>query len=207
MVFLNKLKQQLEEFRDSIKKEANDKRTVAFATGLCAFCGTKIPESRFKRGSYTCSSSCVGEFQRNYDYSMSSDLIRNRKKELKSHNPKKEMTYSGTSTARVKDYCDLCEYTILPGDRYHWKIPAIWDDDYDPDKPFSKYKDHIECLDNLFKIAKEIFHLYTDEGLSDEIKPIFDFAKLHGGLKNFNWQDKISEKEINRFLAIIDNRL
>ena len=191
------IKTQIEKLREELKIKAGNERREAYKSGLCASCGVPIPEERRKHGSYTCSHACMGKFIADHDYSLNSPILREKRKELKKE--KKPAKRSGTSTARVKDTCKVCDGDIVPGEQYVWVIPARLDDAYDPDHPFAKFKYHPPCIKNAYAIADKIFKLYTEEGLDEEVDIIVNFAKNYGGIKNFDWAAKIDPGVLSKY--------
>ena len=196
---------QIEKLREEIKNKAGNSRREAYKSGLCASCGFPIPEERKKYGSYTCSHACADKFITDHDYSSHSLILREKRKELKKES--KPMKRSGTSTARVKDTCKVCDGDIVPGEQYEWIIPEQLDDDaYDPEHPFVKYKYHTPCVKNVYAIANKIFKLYVDDGLDEEVDSIVDFAKHYGGIKNFDWASKIDPNVVSKYQEELDER-
>ena len=196
------IKKQIEKLREEIKIKAGNERREAYKSGLCASCGVPMPEERKKHGSYTCSHACMVKCIADHDYSLSSPILREKRKDLKKE--KKPMKRSGTSTARVKDTCKVCNGDIVPGEQYEWIIPEQWEDAYDPDHPFAKFKYHTPCVKNFYAIADGIFKLYMEDDFGEEVDIIVNFAKNYGGIKSFDWAAKIDPEVMSKYRAELD---
>lgn len=199
---------EIQAYIETTKQESLELRNKALLTGICANCGIPIPPSSLHRGSYTCSFDCHMEFYAKHDYSQNSPAIKEIKRKYKESRKKRENKTSGISVARKEAECTLCYDKILPGEKYSWRIPQPYDDDWDDYAPWNKFKWHVECGENLLNILNNIIYPDEDPDEWDEedIDEALEYADMNGGIRHFEdntWHEiplkKISHIDFNEF--------
>ena len=202
---MSDMAKEIEDYIQKTKEESLYMRGKAVASGNCANCGFPIPRERLTRKSYTCSYDCLMQFFAKYDYSKNSQPIREIKRKYKESRKKRENKTSGISVARKEAECTLCYDKILPGEKYSWRIPQPYDDDWDDYAPWKKFKWHVECGENILYIIKNIIYPDEDPDEWDEedIDEALEYADMNGGIRHFEdntWHEiplkKISTKEV-----------
>lgn len=194
---------EIQAYIETTKQESLELRNKALLTGICANCGIPIPPSSLHRGSYTCSFDCHMEFYAKHDYSQNSPAIKEIKRKYKESRKKRENKTSGISVARKEAECTLCYDKILPGEKYSWRIPQPYDDDWEYDAPWAKYKWHVECVNNVVKIIDILFLGEEADDPEDDVEEALEYAELNGGIRHFedkSWHEiplrKIATKEV-----------
>ena len=206
---MSNMAKEIEDYIQKTKEESLYMRGKALASGNCANCGFPIPSSRFKRKSYTCSYDCLMEFFSKYDYSKTSPAIREIKKKYReARKSKREHKTEGISIARKEDECTLCHEKILPGERYSWRIPQPYDDDWDDSTPWKKYKWHVECVNHVIEIINKLFLGEEADDPEDDVEEALEYAELNGGIRHFkdnSWHE-IPLKKISRIGGVKFNK-
>jgi len=204
---MSDMDKEIEAYIQKTKEESLYMRGKALASGNCANCGFPIPKERLSRKSYTCSYECLIEFFSKYDYSKNSPAIREIKRKYReARKSKREHKTEGISVARKESECTLCYEKILPGEKYSWRIPQPYDDDWDDSTPWKKYKWHVECVNHVIEIINKLFLGEEADDPEDDVEEALEYAEFNGGIRHFEdntWHEiplkKISHIDFNEF--------
>ena len=141
------IKEKVESKRQEIRAESERLRKRAKEIHKCPNCAREVEPRRLY-----CSDKCSLEFQRKYDYSQNSEILREYKKELQeeyqNEHPKKEPNPVSYPVARQNHICMLCKTTIPKGQKYYKYTVLPGDIDFD-DYPYENYAYHLKCMDFL----------------------------------------------------------
>ena len=141
------IKEKVEKKRQEIREESIKLRNKAEESHKCAYCGKSLPQGK----RIYCSDNCAYNFTLKYNFSKSSDILRDYRDELEEEyeekHPKPEPDPWSQHVAR-KDYvCAFCKTTITKGTKYrkYTRLPNF--DEWFEDAPYETFSYHPRCID------------------------------------------------------------
>ena len=143
---MKEIRDKVEAKRQEIMKESERLRTEATKNHICANCGSPLPS---EKRTY-CSSKCSIEFSSRFDYSVSSNILREYARKLKDEynaaHPKKERQPWSTPVARTEHECSFCGSMIKIGEKYEKYVRLPEYDEWFDDDPYGVLQYHTNCL-------------------------------------------------------------
>ena len=166
------IKDKIEIKKHEIKLESERLRKIGKEMHKCPNCDKDVDINRLY-----CSDKCSMEFYYKYDYSKTSEILKEYKKQLeeeyKNNNPKK-ITNPSYPVAR-KDYkCNFCNTEIAKGERY-CKYTILPGDEEFIDYPYENYRYHLNCMGfivTLTNIGILDYDGYGEEGIEAILETI-----------------------------------
>ncbi|KPV44510.1 hypothetical protein SE19_08735, partial [Acidiplasma aeolicum] len=124
------------------------------------------------------SDKCSIEFQRKYDYSKNSKILKEYRQQLidmeKIEKPDKEINPVSTPVARKTYKCILCGLDINKGDRYYKYVRLPGYDEWFDEAPYEVAHYHLNCM-AFFKLLVDA-GMGDDEGFVDDWIPTIYYA-------------------------------
>ena len=143
---MKEIRDKVEAKRQEIMKESERLRTEATKNHICANCGSPLPSGK---RTY-CSSKCSVEFSSRFDYSVSSNILREYARKLKDEynaaHPKKERQPWSTPVARTEHECSFCGSMIKIGEKHEKYVRLPEHDEWFDDDPYGVLRYHTNCL-------------------------------------------------------------
>lgn len=176
----NEIREKVEKKRQEIREESIRLRNKAQESHTCAYCGKPLPQGQ----RIYCCDNCAYYFTVKYNFSKSSNILRDYRDELEEEyeekHPKPEPDPWSQHVAR-KDYlCAFCETTITKGTKYskYTRLPAF--DEWFDDDPYGTFAYHINCA--KFESVLVNKDLLEPEGFDmDEIVGVLFVIALKAG--------------------------
>jgi hypothetical protein len=182
------IKKKAEEKRATIRMESERIRRDSKEKHICANCGQPLPAGR---RAY-CSDECVSEFTSRYDYSQSSEILKQYRADLQlqyeTEHPKKEREPWTHPVAKKEHRCFVCGLVITKGEKYdrYVRLPEM--DEFFDDAPYESICYHSSCQEFISRLYE--VDALRDEGFTeDELYDIFQV---------FSWEFGISTDEIKK---------
>ena len=189
------ISEKIEYERDIIKEESIKLRREAKVYHTCPNCNKPVTGNRLY-----CCYDCAAEFRIKYDYSQTSEILREYARQLKQeyekNHPKKETEPWSEPVARKEHKCEICELEIPKGEKClkYTSLP-YFDEDF-IDHPYESTYYHENCMEFITD------YLDLDEWSPDMIWDVFGDAskelkipveKIREMVRNGEDMEKIAE--------------
>ena len=160
------IREKVEKKRQEIREESIKLRNKAQESHTCAYCGKSLPPGQ----RIYCSDNCAYDFTVKYNFSKSSNILRDYKNELEEEyealHPKPEPDPWSHHVAR-KDYkCTFCKTAITKGTEYikYTRLPNY--DEWFDDDPYGTFAYHTNCQKFISVLVDE--YCLDSEGWESE---------------------------------------
>ena len=156
-----------------LRKEANEKH-------ICVNCGNSLPSGK----RVYCSEDCSIKFFKKFDYSATSEILKEYaktlKEEYKATHPKIEREPWTQPVAKKEYKCEFCFTTIKKGEQYENYIRLPEYDEWFDDAPYETLRYHKNCQQFINLLVK--IDLLNDEGFDeDEISDVLALISIETG--------------------------
>lgn len=139
------IKEKVENKRREIRQLSERLRAEARAKHICAYCGKINTDSK----KIYCDTQCAYMFSKKYDFSQSSQILKDYKQELKEEyeekHPRSEPDPWSVQAAKKEYTCAFCHTAIGKGEKYekYTRLPGF--DDWFDDAPYETFPYHLNC--------------------------------------------------------------
>lgn len=164
------ISEKIEYKRNEIKEESIKLRREAKVYHTCPNCNKPVTGNRLY-----CSYDCAAEFRIKYDYSQTSEILREYARQLKQeyekNHPKKETEPWSEPVASKPHKCWFCGLEIPKGEKYD-KYTCLPGEEWFEECPYETTSYHETCMDFMTECVE--VGIFSDEGIEeDEVLGVF----------------------------------